>query len=99
MSEYRIIDDKRYPVDIEGTSKRDVYYEWQHAVTLKKSDDREFMILMNHRKQDFVIIEITEGEFMPIVDRDLIISITFFVSEKNIIEFDTPKLTIGGLSK
>lgn len=99
MSEFIILDKRKYPIDIEGTSSIDIYYEWEHTVTLKKSDNREFMILMNHKKQDFIIIETTEGKFIPIVDKDLILSITLFSSENNLVKFGPIKFTINGLSK
>lgn len=93
-----MIDDKRYPIEIDSAETREVirlpYYHWEHTGTIGWYN-REFSILLNYKDKSVTIQETTDNDLVPITDPVLLQKLVTFASEKGLLEYKQPEITLG----
>lgn len=100
MSEFQIIDEKRYPLDVESSFlQRNIsnlpYHRWEHRVTIGYNGER-FMVFIDNGDisqnifSSMYIEKITPSELEFIEDESLFESLLHFAKSKGFVNMLPP---------
>lgn len=96
--EFTIIDDRRYPMEIDSAEMREIiklpYYPWEHTGTIGWYG-REFSVLLNYKDRNVAIQETTKGNFTTISDATLLQKLLVFASGEGLLEYKQPEIALG----
>ena len=92
MSQFQILDSKRYPLKVTDESGKLLpYYRWEHRATLGWNT-REFMIFADHLFHTMSIEEIVGGHLEKINDDPLFEALKTFSYKHDFMEVAPPLL-------
>jgi len=94
MSEFQIIDEKRYPLNVKSYDMQSdllPYFRWEHRVTLGRNA-KEFMVFVDTLYNSVYIEEIIQGRLEIINDDSLHSSLVNFAHEKEFLGIFSPIL-------
>lgn len=83
MQEFKIIDEKRYPLNIHQFNNKDLlpYYRFEHRVTVGYRG-RRFIAFVDQMLGNVYIEEITEGQLNTIDDDSMFEALRTWIDEK-----------------
>jgi len=91
MSNFQLLDTNKFPLLVEGEAKNLCFYRYEHRATVGHNC-REFMIYVDHLKQQSHIEEITGGHLEKIEDDVLHESLSNFALDRGLLSMGPPPL-------
>ncbi len=91
MSEFQILDERRFPLKMDNTKDLLAYWRWEHRVTLGQGA-RDFMVFVDNLSGSVYIEEVIGGHLEKIYDDSLHEAIVRFAEEKDFLEILIPLL-------
>jgi len=92
MSEYKIINERRFPLKVHSINDNNdllEYHRWEHRVTIGRRGKR-YMVFLDNLENTIYIEEITSGSLEQIDDDPLLESLSRFAASKGFLAILPP---------